>query len=119
MRASTPRVPSADEELLRDSRHARAQAQELRQESARSRSDLRAAVSELRKHVVALNAGMVRAPGAPAETLSAELTAREVQVLSLIGQGLRAKEIAARLNIAVKTVVCHKTNIMDKLEIRD
>jgi len=46
------------------------------------------------------------------------LTDREKQVLKLIVEGNTHKEIASQLNISVKTVVAHYSNIQDKLGIR-
>ena len=43
------------------------------------------------------------------------LTDREIEVMSLIVQGLINKEIAERLHIGLATVVTHRKNIMDKL----
>jgi len=45
------------------------------------------------------------------------LTAREREVLRLLANGKRVKDIAAELNISVKTVESHRQNVMDKLEI--
>jgi DNA-binding NarL/FixJ family response regulator len=45
------------------------------------------------------------------------LTDREKQVLKLIAEGYTHKEIADMLNISVKTVIAHQTNISDKLDI--
>lgn len=47
------------------------------------------------------------------------LTPRELQVLELIAEGLSNKEIADRLDIAVKTVMAHRANLMDKLDIHN
>jgi DNA-binding NarL/FixJ family response regulator len=47
------------------------------------------------------------------------LTARERGILTLIAEGLRNKEIAARLNISETTVRHHLTSIFDKLEVSD
>ena len=45
------------------------------------------------------------------------LTSRELQVLKLIATGLSSKEIAATLGIKFKTVVCHRTRVMQKLDL--
>jgi DNA-binding NarL/FixJ family response regulator len=45
------------------------------------------------------------------------LTAREQEVLRLLADGKRVKEIAHQLNISAKTVESHRQNVMDKLEI--
>jgi DNA-binding NarL/FixJ family response regulator len=47
------------------------------------------------------------------------LTLRERQVLQLVAEGKTSKEIAAVLGISTKTTESHRTNIMDKLNIRD
>jgi len=46
-----------------------------------------------------------------------ELTPRENDVLRLIVKGLINKEIADKLNISITTVVSHRKNIMEKLNI--
>lgn len=46
------------------------------------------------------------------------LSAREREIVSLIGQGLRNKEIASRLNITETTVKTHLTRIFQKLNIK-
>ena len=47
-----------------------------------------------------------------------ELTARETEVLRLVARGHSNKEIAAALEISVKTVETHKANAMGKLGLR-
>lgn len=47
-----------------------------------------------------------------------ELSAREVEVLSLMVQGLINKEIARRLNISLTTVLTHRKNIQKKTGIK-
>ena len=46
------------------------------------------------------------------------LTPREVEVLSLVAQGLINKEIADRLHISLATVITHRKNIVEKLGVR-
>lgn len=48
-----------------------------------------------------------------------ELTRREVEVLELIGQGCRNREIGSRLFISERTVKNHVTNILAKLHVND
>jgi len=45
------------------------------------------------------------------------MTAREREVIELIGEGLSNKEIAARLTIATHTVKSHVRNVMEKLAL--
>lgn len=47
------------------------------------------------------------------------LSAREYQVFSLLVDGLRAKEIAARLDLSPKTVDTYRASLMRKLDIHD
>ena len=54
-------------------------------------------------------------PGAPEVT---PLTARELEVLSLIGLGLSAREIAGELTISTNTARNHVRNVCGKLEAR-
>lgn len=59
-----------------------------------------------------------KARGATADPLAA-LSAREHQVFSLLIEGVRAKEIAARLNLSSKTVDTYRSSLMRKLGIFD
>ncbi len=45
------------------------------------------------------------------------LTPREREVLQLLAEGSSTKEIAARLQVSVKTVETHRRHIMEKLDI--
>lgn len=47
------------------------------------------------------------------------LTPREVQVVELIAQGMRNKEIAAALGISEETAQVHVKNILAKLKVKD
>lgn len=49
---------------------------------------------------------------------NAALSAREREIVSLIGKGLRNKEIAGRLNISETTVKAHVTRIFQKLNLK-
>ncbi len=48
-----------------------------------------------------------------------QLSSREFQVFSLLVEGVRAKEIAARLTLSPKTVDTYRSSLMRKLEIYD
>lgn len=61
--------------------------------------------------------GYVRTQFLRGATRQRELTSREEQVMRLIAQGYANKEIASQLEISVKTVESHKTNVMEKLEL--
>ena len=49
---------------------------------------------------------------------NATLTTREADVLRLIALGYVNKEVAARLNLSVKTVEAHKSNAMNKMGMK-
>jgi LuxR family maltose regulon positive regulatory protein len=60
-------------------------------------------------------------PGAAAKTqddFTIFLSARELEVLSLIAAGKSNEEIAAQLYLALNTVKRHASNIYDKLEVK-
>lgn len=62
--------------------------------------------------------GQGPAGGAAAEEDPYEkLTPREQQVLRLIAEGVRTREIAERLGISARTVENHKAHIMSKLDL--
>ena len=50
---------------------------------------------------------------------SATLTDREVQVMELVAQGMRNKEIGVSLGISETTVQVHVKNILAKLKVQD
>ena len=51
----------------------------------------------------------------PIDTLSA----REHQVFSMLVEGMRAKEIAGRLDVSPKTIDTYRASLMRKLDIHD
>jgi DNA-binding NarL/FixJ family response regulator len=60
-----------------------------------------------------------QAPASAVEGLFSELTSREREVLKLIAQGLRNRDIAEQLVIGEKTVQNHISNIFSKLQVND
>lgn len=62
--------------------------------------------------------GTVRlsAPEAPATD---GLTPRQREILQLVAEGKSTKEVASLLNLSVKTVEAHRSQIMSRLEIHD
>jgi DNA-binding NarL/FixJ family response regulator len=46
------------------------------------------------------------------------LTDRELEVIRLVAAGARNREIAAQLNVSIKTVEFHLSNILGKLSAR-
>ncbi|MFQ5935614.1 MAG: response regulator [Acidiferrobacterales bacterium] len=62
--------------------------------------------------------GYLGQPGTPAGTLPSDtLTHREREVLKLIAEGHKNKDIAAALSISPKTVEKHRANLMTKLNL--
>ncbi len=57
--------------------------------------------------------------GAPVKQRSDLLTSRERELLQLVAEGKLNKQIAAELNLSIKTVEKHRQNLMNKLQIHD
>lgn len=79
---------------------------------------------ELRQIIKAVHAGQRYIPPDVAEKITAHIgaptpTPRELEVLELVAQGLRNKEIAAQLAIGEDTVKMHLRNVMRKLNVND
>ena len=80
--------------------------------------------NELRQVIKAVHLGERHVPANVAEKIAAHLsepalTARELEVLQLVADGMRNKEVAARLSISGETVKMHLRNVMEKLEVND
>lgn len=48
-----------------------------------------------------------------------DLSLREIEIIRLIKEGLSSKEIAAHLNISVRTAEVHRHNILKKLQLKN
>lgn len=57
--------------------------------------------------------------GGPSRKIVANLTSRELEVIQLIAEGQGNKQVAADLDISIKTVEKHRQHVMDKLKIHD
>ena len=53
----------------------------------------------------------------PDNSVKGRLTAREREVVQLLAEGNSSKEAAVLLNLSVKTIETHRTNVMHKLDI--
>ena len=56
-------------------------------------------------------------PSQESPTAGAMLSPREREVLQLLTEGKKAKDIAVRLNVSLSTVETHRRNIMQKLDM--
>ena len=79
---------------------------------------------ELLETIRSVHTGKRRLPAAVAQKLAEHMadepiSARELEVLSLMAAGKRNKEIASELSIAEDTVKMHVRNILSKLQVND
>lgn len=81
------------------------------------------ALPELLAAIRAVHAGDQAVPTEVARRLasriSSQLSARELEVLGLLGRGLSNKEVGVALNVVESTVKVHVTNILAKLAVAD
>jgi DNA-binding NarL/FixJ family response regulator len=89
-----------------------------------SRAELLAAmrmVAAGKTYITPAVAGRIvaRAGAGTVRSLSDTLTLRERQVLKLIAEGCRNREIAEALFLSVKTVEKHRANLMCKLDLHN
>ena len=85
-----------------------------------------AAVSCLRAGAedIVIRKNVKRLPSAIATAIEkrwalARLTPRQIEVLRLVAEGHRTREIAERLQLSIKTVESHRGELMKRLEIHD
>lgn len=85
--------------------------------------DLAQAIREVAGGAIYLSPGVsravVQAYRAKSDLPPDPLTPRERQVLQLIAEGKRTKEIATLLGVSVKTAESHRTRLMEKLNIHE
>jgi DNA-binding NarL/FixJ family response regulator len=55
----------------------------------------------------------------PARGLLEALTPRQREILQLIAEGNTTREIAGKLELSMKTVETHRTQLMERLDIHD
>jgi len=67
---------------------------------------------------VSFRSSIVRSPALSWGSLD-ELTARELEVLTLLARGLSNAEIAAELVVSDHTVKTHVARVLSKLDLRD
>ena len=77
--------------------------------------DLAAAIKRVAAGETVLDPAVVRP--APLAGERNRLTARELEVLQLICEGLSNRDIAARLRVSANTVAVHRANIMNTLGV--
>ena len=86
--------------------------------------NLRVSVAAGGKYLDSTVAGRVindfgrRSQTAPSPPRDSELTTREEEVLRLVAWGYSNKEIAAQLNVSVKTIETHKMKAMQRLGLQ-
>jgi len=85
-----------------------------------------AAVSCLRAGVedIVIRKNLKRLPSAITNAIEkrtplSKLTSRQIEVLRMVAEGHRTREIANQLSLSVKTVESHRGEVMKRLEIHD
>ncbi|MBV2360599.1 response regulator transcription factor [Thalassococcus sp. CAU 1522] len=98
--------------LLGELAHAGADAIFLKREELKAFSDAIPHIVEGRNVLGPGVAELIDASGS-----AGVLTARELQIVGLVAQGLNNRDMAARLGVSTKTVDNHRTNLMRKVGV--
>jgi DNA-binding NarL/FixJ family response regulator len=90
----------------------------LKQAAGHELFDAIQAVMSGRTYLTPLITGdVLRKLSSPTDSVERELTPRQREVLRLLAQGKRMKEIAAELDISVRTVENHKAHLLEVLSL--
>jgi two-component system, NarL family, response regulator NreC len=123
MRRSSPKTKTIlltqhDEgQYLREALEAGAQGYVLKNQVA---SDLLLAIRQVSRGEVYRSPGVVmEAYPSKSEKSRNPLTSRQRQVLRLVAEGKSTKDVASLLGISVKTAECHRTRLMQKLDVHE
>ena len=81
--------------------------------------DLAAGRKHFGTHAAHVLAQQMTRPSVPIDDPYRDLTLREREVFLLIIEGLTTKEVAKRLDIAVRTAENHRNHVLSKLEVRN
>jgi len=81
-------------------------------------SELRHAVETVHRGQTFFPQGLPAVEAEPAGRALERLSAREIQVLTLVADGLSNKEIASKFDVSVRTVEAHREHITNKLGLR-
>jgi DNA-binding NarL/FixJ family response regulator len=123
MRRSSPKTKTIlltqhDEgQYLREALEAGAQGYVLKNQVA---SDLLLAIRQVSRGEVYRSPGVVmEAYPSTSEKSGNPVTSRQRQVLRLVAEGKSTKDVASLLGISVKTAECHRTRLMQKLDVHE
>jgi DNA-binding NarL/FixJ family response regulator len=107
-----------DARLAAEAMRAGASGYLLKQAAGNELFDAIQAVTSGRTYLTPLITGdVLRKLSSPADAAERELTPRQREVLRLLAQGKRMKEIAAELDISVRTVENHKAQLLQVLSL--
>lgn len=78
---------------------------------------VRAGDAYLSRSLASVARALARNPDAAEHDRLQALTDREREVLALVGEGLSAREMAARMGVSPRTVEAHRAKLMAKLDV--